>query len=356
MKTALLPFLIIINFQTSHSFLFGLVGNSKHMIARSISLLARNHHCSEKIFDLEPLPHLTVILPSFNEESRIGSTIKTYRNYLQTSPIWGNKKCSCDILVVDDGSTDETIQVIRDLATEGDDDDGYISVEIRYVSLMQNEGKGAAIERGLIEIEYQNQIQMQLDEVNNETSIVLVADADGSGDIKSLEDMMEALISIISAPSHGIRGEYSGSYSWHKPGLVVGNRGYQGVSLKRAITRWAFRTVVKLFCGNLNVGDTQCGFKLMTVTAGSCLYRQLNLKRWSHDVEVLLRAKQMGIPVTETTVGWKDMPGSKLATTLFGTIKISSVMLLEVLFMRLGYLFGILETPCSKLEYSGQQE
>jgi len=150
-----------------------------------------------------------------------------------------------------------------------------------------------------------------------------VADADGSGDMKSLDDIMDTvfstiLVQMISVNDENINHEsnYSDAFPWKYPALVVGDRGYEGASMSRVITRWGFRTTVKLFCGDLNVRDTQCGFKLMTLTAGSYLFFQINLKRWSHDVEVLFRAKEMGTTVVETAVGWRDMEGSKLVSTL----------------------------------------
>jgi len=302
----------------------------------------------------QSLPNLTVILPAFNEESRIRTTIEKYRTYLQASPYWvGYGKCRCDILVVDDGSTDDTCQVVNDFAVEDSslstpyDDD----VTIRSVSLVENEGKGAAIARGITEVGYRYHRQQVRDNIYRGW-IILVADADGSGDMKSLDDMMKTLLSsiLVQMPpkddgNSTCENDYSDPCPWNYPALVVGNRGYKGASMSRLITRWGFRTTVKLFCGDLNVNDTQCGFKLMTLTAGSYLYSQLNLKRWSHDVEVLFRAKEMGITVVETNVGWSDKEGSKLASTLGVTIQISVIMLLEVLLMRLSYLFGRWKIP-----------
>jgi len=302
----------------------------------------------------QSLPNLTVILPAFNEESRIRTTIETYRSYLRASPHWvRDGKSGCDILVVDDGSNDDTCRVVNEFVIE----DSSLStpydadVKIRSVSLVENEGKGAAIARGIAEVEHQYH-RHQLKDSNCRGWIILVADADGSGDMKSLDDMMDTLFStilvqMISGNDENINHEsnYSDAFPWKYPALVVGNRGYEGASMSRVITRWGFRTTVQLFCGDLNVRDTQCGFKLMTLTAGSYLYSQLNLKRWSHDVEVLFRAKEMGITVVETTVGWRDMEGSKLASTLGGTIKISAIMLFEVLTMRIAYLFGRWKIP-----------
>mmetsp|Transcript_15787 Transcript_15787/g.34319 ORF Transcript_15787/g.34319 Transcript_15787/m.34319 type:complete len:168 (+) Transcript_15787:3-506(+) len=127
---------------------------------------------------------------------------------------------------------------------------------------------------------------------------------------------------------------------WHSCALIVGNRGYDGAGVARSILRWGFRTAVKLICGNLGVSDTQCGMKLMTLDTASVLYSSLNLKKWSHDVEVLYRARIRGISLAEVPVRWKDEEGSKLVTSAGGAVGASVSMLLEILRMRIEYAVG----------------
>lgn len=117
--------------------------------------------------------------------------------------------------------------------------------------------------------------------------------------------------------------------------MVVGYRTYDDTHPSRLLFRWGFRTVVRLICGNLGVRDSQCGLKLMTDTAADALYSDLHLQGWSHDVEVLFRSRELGIPVTETPVNWNDMPGSKLvASGVFGVIV---RMFLDVLLLKFVY-------------------
>ena len=200
----------------------------------------------------------------------------------------------------------------------------YSQLEIRCISSSLNEGKGSAVARGMKEIEKQN--------LNNGDCIVLVADADGSGDISCVQSMLSLLTNLIEMEGEPI--------SWHTAAMVVGVRGFDNASTMRKITRWGFRETVKLFCGNLRVTDTQCGFKLMTLSAGRHLYRELNLKGWSHDVEVLYRAKLDRIPVSETAINWVDKEGSKLANSVMETVLVSLKMLFEVLLLRYQYTFG----------------
>mmetsp|Transcript_14670 Transcript_14670/g.17067 ORF Transcript_14670/g.17067 Transcript_14670/m.17067 type:complete len:354 (-) Transcript_14670:747-1808(-) len=310
--------------------------------------IRRNNELKSSNYDITiPAPSLlTVILPAFNEELRIGDTIKNYREYLSSrSDLFsnGNNKTNINILVVDDGSTDNTCDVVNELKMSHNDD---LQVKLSMISLEQNEGKGSAVARGILEVQ-QNYHNVRLTKGGDQGSIILVADADGSGSIQSLDTMIKVLWNLVNCNSIGSTSNHhyfndpsSCSSSWECPAIVVGDRGYKGTTFSRAITRWGFRTAVKIICGDLKVSDSQCGLKLMTATAAINLYSNLNLLRWTHDVEVLLRAKELDIPITDTIIDWEDKDGSKLATGTAGTIYISMVMLLEIFTMRLHYLTG----------------
>ena len=269
---------------------------------------AENVECLEVVSG----PSLTVIIPAYNEVDRIGTTLSSYLSFLQSSNRWKHGK----ILVVDDGSEDGTFDLVK-------------KWNVGCVRLPTNQGKGSAVAFG---IEHVASSQEQ-------AGIILVADADGSGEISCLDacfDKLESTLEVHSLPIDD---------AWNKPALVVGNRGYQGVSLARAVLRWGFRTAVSLICGELGVQDSQCGFKLMTLAAARLLYSELNLQGWTHDVEVLYRARLLGIPVGEQTVWWEDKDGSKLVTSPGGTIGVSMTMLVEILRMRIEYELGRWELP-----------
>ena len=279
---------------------------------------------------LLPPAKLTVLLPAYNEESRIGETIIEYGAYLAESSIWGRDGGKwCDVLVVNDGSTDETVYEVRKCA------DRIKDVKIRCLSLDQNEGKGSAVSKGIEAIHKLQKLDNSNDDGDNplRSHVILVADADGSGDILYLNSMIRELSNLVIGEVSG------GGVPWETKAMIVGNRD-GNTSISRVVTRWGFRTLVKLICGDLQVGDTQCGFKLMTFTGGLELYSELNLKRWTHDVEVLYRAKKLSIPAREMKIGWVDKAGSKLANTVIETIYMSGVMLSEIIFMRFQYIIG----------------
>ena len=261
---------------------------------------------------LDEKQHLTVILPAYNESRRIGDTLRLYHEFLKTQL----QQCNSDILVVDDGSTDGTARVVQDFAPANP-----VNVPVNCISLPCNQGKGAAVAFGIDHV-----ARNQVKDSNN--CLVLVADADASADIQSLPGVFDKLQDI--------------SQGGNVPAIVVGRRTYaESLSPSRMVLRWGFRTAVQILCGDMGVSDTQCGFKLMTLTAAQRLYSNLHLRGWSHDVEVLYRAKELGIPVAEQAVQWQDKEGSKLVTSPGGTIGASLTMLVEIAQLKFFYSVGI---------------
>jgi dolichyl-phosphate beta-glucosyltransferase len=180
-----------------------------------------------------------------------------------------------------------------------------------------NGGKGAALARG---------IQHIAETTSSNNAVILTQDADGSGNLKYLDTMMDSLQTLLT--------ENDGTLDWSKPAFVTGNRNYNLFSA-RGITRWGFQTVVRLIMNDLGVQDSQCGYKLMTLSAAASLYKDLHLKGWSHDVEVLYRAKLKSIPIREISIDWMDKDGSKVVAS--GVVRVSTQMLLDVLRLRWEY-------------------
>ena len=277
---------------------------------------------------------LTILLPAYNEADRIIETLHEYSSYILTKDerdILGSL-LPIDILVVDDGSADDTAGVVRRYA----ECNPNIATSINCISLPSNEGKGGAIAFGIKDIvgRQQNSPDDNNKRSHGTTSLVLVADADGSGDLSCLGDMLHALNKLL------VNLRTQKALQDGNAALIVGNRGYDGAGIARIVLRWGFRTAVRIICGDLGVSDTQCGMKLTTLEAANTLYRDLNLKRWSHDVEVLYRAKILGVPVNEVPIKWEDKDGSKLVTSAGGAIGASLRMLLEILQMRVQYGLG----------------
>jgi hypothetical protein len=357
--------------------------------------------------------NLTILIPAYNEINRIGETLCTYINYMKHQPVYQHHHDNdddttttttttttgqCSILVIDDGSTDGTCQYIHEKkwlvavpdenlkkechdTTNNNINYWQVNDQISCISLPNNQGKGAAIARGMMELHtccFSPSEKNEMDAtLSNVRSIVLVADADGSGDISCLNDMIYSLECLLKSSSSSATTTMSDNNN--DLAIVVGKRQYPQAkkTLLRSILSWGFRTCVSiLFIGtnnnsiksndnnnsntndnsssnnsrssndnnnSLGVTDTQCGFKLMTTHTGHLLYHKLHLQQWSHDVEVLYRANCiLSIPVGECNVNWVDKDGSKLVQS--GSVKdavvMSLMMLSEIGWMRLLYGVG----------------
>lgn len=97
---------------------------------------------------------------------------------------------------------------------------------------------------------------------------------------------------------------------------------------------YGFHTVLRIF-GVSHVRDTQCGFKLFTRAAARQLFPSQHLPTWIFDVELLLLAKELSIPVAEVPVDWHEVPGSKL-----NVITASVQMLRDLFVIRANHLLG----------------
>ncbi|GKZ01508.1 hypothetical protein MPSEU_001101400 [Mayamaea pseudoterrestris] len=248
-------------------------------------------------------PLLTVLIPAFNEELRIRSTLEDIDAYFANSAQWKQAR----VLVASDGSTDATSSVVQSVNASS-------TVPMECIHLPKNEGKGAALSFGLQHI-YNRQ----------PNGLILTADADGSGEIACLENLYATMNSLL----------HKTKPSWGNEAMVVGYRTEKDKRGSRMGLRKGFRWVVRTIVGDLGVSDSQCGFKLMTATAGNRLYSDLALKGWSHDVEVLYKCRQLGIPLAEAEVFWQDKAGSKLVSSPGGIGAVTLQMLLDVLSIRL---------------------
>lgn len=107
----------------------------------------------------------------------------------------------------------------------------------------------------------------------------------------------------------------------------------------RTVLMYGFHILVTLLCSNA-VKDTQCGFKLFTRKAAKLLFYNLHLERWAFDIEIIFLAEKFGIPLTEVSVNWHEVSGSKLIQTKMDVIKTSLEMARDMLCVRLSYLLG----------------
>ncbi|HRD01561.1 MAG TPA: glycosyltransferase family 2 protein [Candidatus Saccharicenans sp.] len=228
---------------------------------------------------------LSIIIPAYNEEKRIGSTLRQIIDCLRV------RNSSAEIIVVNDGSTDRTASLARTILTDWP--------WSKIISFEKNRGKGAAVKEGVLQ-------------ANGE--LILVTDADLSTPIEELEKFWP-----LAAEHYD---------------LIIGSRALPASDIKKRQS-WLRETMGKFF--NLLVRwlvlpdfkDTQCGFKLFRKEASREIFARIKTTGFAFDVEVLLLARQLGYKIAEVPVVWINSPDSRVR--LLGS---SVKMLFELLRIR----------------------
>jgi dolichyl-phosphate beta-glucosyltransferase len=204
------------------------------------------------------LPDLSIIVPAYNEESLITSTLDGLQNYLSARPE------TYEIIVVDDGSEDGTGVSIGKWQEHN-------KVDFRLLVNQQNMGKGFSIQRGVME---------------SRGRYIIFIDADLPYELYAIDDFLKALRSGCD--------------------LAVGSRvlpGSQvkGVPLLRYASGQIFSWMVQvvLFSG---LPDTQCGFKSFTSVAAKEIFRRLTIGGFGFDVEMLFVARKLKLAIQPVPV------------------------------------------------------
>jgi len=242
---------------------------------------------------------LSIVVPAYNESTRLPPMLRTTVTHLSTRP-----SRTYEILIVDDGSTDTTSNVALSLASS------YPSSDIRVVKLRRNRGKGGAVKHGFLHARGER---------------ILMVDADGASRFEDLEELWKEMD----------KTEKDGQ------GVVVGSRahlvGTEAVvkrSLVRNILMHGFHFLLRTF-GVGHIRDTQCGFKLFTRASSQLLFPTQHITNWIFDVELLLLARMLRIPVAEVPVGWEEVAGSKIRL-LWDSVG----MLKDLVVIRANYALG----------------
>jgi dolichyl-phosphate beta-glucosyltransferase len=200
---------------------------------------------------------LSLIIPAYNEASRIERSLQAGLDY------FADAVYSWEIVVVDDGSSDDTVK--RVAAFEG--------AGVRLISLGKNRGKGAAVRRGMLEASGQKRI---------------FTDADFSTPIDEVTPMLEHL---------------------EKYDIAIGSRAVDRsrVEVHQPWYRETMGKIFNLFVQRIAVSgikDTQCGFKGFRGAAAEEVFSRSKIVGFSFDVEALYIARRLGYSILEFPVRW----------------------------------------------------
>ncbi len=208
---------------------------------------------------------MSVIIPAYNEEKRIFSTLKRIREYLS------EQSYTYEVIAVIDGAKDRTAQVAEEFAQ------GWPS--LRVINNKENHGKGFVVRQGLLEAKGEFRV---------------FSDADNSTDIKHLEKLLPKF-------KEGFE-------------VVIGSRDYRDIiGAKQAIAQSGFKRLLgdlgNLFIQVLavpGIWDTQNGFKGFSAQAAQKIFSKAIINRWSFDVEALALARRFGYKIAIIPVYWEN--------------------------------------------------
>lgn len=210
-------------------------------------------------------PDLSIVIPAFNEEERLGDTLDRILSFV------GNQGIHHEIIVVDDGSLDQTRQIAQSFEDQG----------VRALGLPVNQGKGAALRTGVLQSQGRR---------------VLVTDADLSTpieDFTTLEPYLER--SPVVFGSRAVRD----------------SRVIRRQPLYRDLMGKTFNKMIRL-AGIRGIHDTQCGFKLLEGEVARDLFSRLVTPGFAYDVELTWVARKLGYQVLEVGVRWENSPSSRV--------------------------------------------
>jgi dolichyl-phosphate beta-glucosyltransferase len=236
--------------------------------------------------------HLSLIIPTFNEERRIGKSLDRILTFLQAQPY------PSEIIIVDDGSQDRTVDVVQQRSNS--------NPPIRIERQPHNLGKGEAIKRGMLQ---------------GNGSYLFFSDAD-------LSVPIEALPTFLSILENGCDVAVA---SRRKPGAVLEVHQPLYRELMGKVFTWLSNWIL-----GLHVSDFTCGFKGFRREAARELFSRQRLGNWSFDPEILYLAKLKQYRVAEIPVRWRNDRATKVR--LWRDV-VSSF--LGLLYIRLYYFRGI---------------
>jgi dolichyl-phosphate beta-glucosyltransferase len=220
-------------------------------------------------------PHLSIIIPAYNEMHRIGKTLESIRTYLETAPY------TAEVLVVINNTSDDTESVVK----------GYEAsmpyIRIYNIGMQENDSgmKGAAVRAGMREAK---------------GAYILFMDADNATELSEIEKFWL---------------HFESGYD-----IVFGSRYIKGAHTHRVWYRNIMGRLSNLLVQAVllpGIKDTQCGFKCFIAKAGKDIFSRSIINGWGFDLEVFALARKLGYSMKEAPIIWHEIGHSTLKTGAF---------------------------------------
>ncbi len=236
-------------------------------------------------------PKYSIVIPAFNESGRIPATLESILACIRS------RGWQAEVIVVNDGSTDSTAQVVREIARR--------APEVRLVENPANHGKGYSVRNGMMQAQGE---------------VVMFTDSDLSAPIEEAELLFDAIQKGADI-AIGSRWLERGRQTHRQP-------------LYRQIFGRCFNGVTRMVM-RLPFADTQCGFKAFTRSAAQTVFQLQTIERWGFDPEILFIALKRGFHVVEVPVSWAHDERTRMSY-----LKDGMKMLEELLIIRWNALLG----------------
>src|SRR2546426_7556680 len=228
--------------------------------------------------------HVSLIVPAFNEEARIGKSLDLILDFLQS------QRYSFEVIIADDGSRDGTVELVRDRFGRHSN--------VKILSQLRNQGKGEAVKQGML---------------SASGDYLFFSDADLSVPIESLPAFLARLENHCD--------------------VIIGTRKKAGALIEvhqpfyREVMGKTYTTLSNWILA-LQLSDFTCGFKGFRREAAKVLFSLQRLKNWSFDSEILYLAQLKGYKIEEIPVTWRDDKATKVklwrdaVSSFLGLVKI----------------------------------
>jgi dolichyl-phosphate beta-glucosyltransferase len=234
---------------------------------------------------------ISIVIPAYNEARRLPPTLAAIHSYVK------GRSLQAEVIVIDDGSADDTAAAAERVASEQ-------RISSLRVVRQPNQGKGAAVRTGVFAAT---------------GDVIVMTDADMSTPISEMPKLIDAIN----------RGCDVAIGSRYRDRALLAVR----QPLYREAAATLYNRAVQAFLVP-GIRDTQCGFKAFRRGAARTLFQPLVIQGFAFDVEILYRARRLGMSIEEVPVRWRDEAGSTVQPIKHAITSTLSLIKIKVLLSR----------------------